>query len=364
MTFTGTRFGTFPFLLFDFAVIALLLSLCCYRFAVIDWPFQGDTLPLLPFLALFTSTCNRTITSTMPEKFDYFKADLFEVVYLVLQPKLTQEQKDGIVAGLNSRGHAFTWNAIRYCSFLLYLFPSQLYHFTTSPLHHLLCLDTRILLPAIHHAFLRRHQGRSARCHLPGRPASLAGAEGRGHPHPELARASHGLERRPVQLLLPQCLPCFLGLSTQHKLVSFHLKHTHSNPSLKMAATRKLQNWSPETHEDILISLLEHIKPGPQDWAHVMASLQARGHTFTESALKYDRVSLPFPSSRFHFSSSAVFSLLSRASTIPPIKTSTIFSAGNVPYDRLSLQNGHHLGRGCSPLPSTGGLPPRDIHFR
>lgn len=49
----------------------------------------------------------------MPTKFGDIKADLFEAIYLVVQPSLTQEQKDEVVSILNSRGHDMVWNAIR-----------------------------------------------------------------------------------------------------------------------------------------------------------------------------------------------------------------------------------------------------------
>lgn len=54
-----------------------------------------------------------------------------------------------------------------------------------------------------------------------------------------------------------------------------------------MSASRKLQNWCAQTHEDILLAFVEHTKPAPGDWAQVMAYLHGRGYTFTESALKY-----------------------------------------------------------------------------
>ena len=54
-----------------------------------------------------------------------------------------------------------------------------------------------------------------------------------------------------------------------------------------MAGSRKLQNWDPQTHEAILIALVDHVKPAPGDWAGVMAALHVQGYTFTEGALKY-----------------------------------------------------------------------------
>jgi len=49
----------------------------------------------------------------MPAKFEDIKADLFEAIYLVVQPSLTQEQKAEVVSILNSRGRYMVWNAIR-----------------------------------------------------------------------------------------------------------------------------------------------------------------------------------------------------------------------------------------------------------
>jgi hypothetical protein len=54
---------------------------------------------------------------------------------------------------------------------------------------------------------------------------------------------------------------------------------------------RVLQSWDPQVHEDILLAVLDHIKPDAAGWSQVMETLRAQGHTFTEGALKY--VSLP-----------------------------------------------------------------------
>ncbi|KAK4155223.1 hypothetical protein C8A00DRAFT_13709 [Chaetomidium leptoderma] len=52
-----------------------------------------------------------------------------------------------------------------------------------------------------------------------------------------------------------------------------------------MAGRRVLQNWDAETHEAILLALIEHMKPTGGDWSAVVASLHGKGHTFTEGAL-------------------------------------------------------------------------------
>ncbi|KAK3903357.1 hypothetical protein C8A05DRAFT_14676 [Staphylotrichum tortipilum] len=51
---------------------------------------------------------------------------------------------------------------------------------------------------------------------------------------------------------------------------------------------RTLQNWDAETHEGILLALIEHIKPNGNVWSAVVASLRAKGYTFTEGALVKD----------------------------------------------------------------------------
>lgn len=46
--------------------------------------------------------------------------------------------------------------------------------------------------------------------------------------------------------------------------------------------------WDANVHEDILISLFQHIKPSSEDWSNVMRDLQEKGYSFTEGALRYD----------------------------------------------------------------------------
>ncbi|KAF4502852.1 hypothetical protein FAGAP_900 [Fusarium agapanthi] len=53
-------------------------------------------------------------------------------------------------------------------------------------------------------------------------------------------------------------------------------------------AKRQVMQWDANVHEDILISLFQHIKPSVEDWSNVMGDLQQKGYTFTEGALRYD----------------------------------------------------------------------------
>ncbi|KAM0240691.1 hypothetical protein ACHAPO_002592 [Fusarium lateritium] len=51
---------------------------------------------------------------------------------------------------------------------------------------------------------------------------------------------------------------------------------------------RQVMVWDANVHEDILISLFQHIKPSSDDWTNVMNDLQEKGYSFTESALRYE----------------------------------------------------------------------------
>jgi hypothetical protein len=46
-----------------------------------------------------------------------------------------------------------------------------------------------------------------------------------------------------------------------------------------------LQNWGSQTHDDVLIALVDRMKPNGADWTAVVASLRPKGYASTESAL-------------------------------------------------------------------------------
>ncbi len=54
-----------------------------------------------------------------------------------------------------------------------------------------------------------------------------------------------------------------------------------------MGGQRTLQNWDAETHEAILLALIDHMKPTGGDYSVVVSSLRNKGYTFTEGALTY-----------------------------------------------------------------------------
>ncbi|KAJ6441955.1 C-myc promoter-binding protein [Purpureocillium lavendulum] len=49
---------------------------------------------------------------------------------------------------------------------------------------------------------------------------------------------------------------------------------------------RQVQKWDPSVHEDILISLFQHLSLSAGEWAALMNDMQAKGYTFTEGALR------------------------------------------------------------------------------
>ncbi|KAF4415482.1 hypothetical protein FACUT_13366 [Fusarium acutatum] len=59
-------------------------------------------------------------------------------------------------------------------------------------------------------------------------------------------------------------------------------------PIVVAMVKRQVMQWDANVHEDILISLFQHIKPSAEDWSNVMGDLQQKGYTFTEGALRYD----------------------------------------------------------------------------
>ncbi|KAL2185284.1 hypothetical protein L209DRAFT_712579, partial [Thermothelomyces heterothallicus CBS 203.75] len=64
------------------------------------------------------------------------------------------------------------------------------------------------------------------------------------------------------------------------------IRHTtHKATDITVTMPRTLQNWDAETHEAVLLALIEHMKPNGSDWSAVVASLRPKGYTFSEGAL-------------------------------------------------------------------------------
>ncbi|KAL2180003.1 uncharacterized protein P884DRAFT_267655 [Thermothelomyces heterothallicus CBS 202.75] len=74
------------------------------------------------------------------------------------------------------------------------------------------------------------------------------------------------------------CLPVVI-----HEQVLRHT--THKATDITVTMPRTLQNWDAETHEAVLLALIEHMKPNGSDWSAVVASLRPKGYTFSEGAL-------------------------------------------------------------------------------
>ncbi|KAF4961464.1 hypothetical protein FSARC_10173 [Fusarium sarcochroum] len=84
----------------------------------------------------------------------------------------------------------------------------------------------------------------------------------------------------------------------QHSISSFSpflIFHFHYQDIM---AKRQIMTWDANVHEDILICLFQHIKPSPEDWANVMSDLQEKGYTFTEGALRYETWGFSAPSGK------------------------------------------------------------------
>ncbi|KAK0705121.1 hypothetical protein B0H67DRAFT_450896, partial [Lasiosphaeris hirsuta] len=73
------------------------------------------------------------------------------------------------------------------------------------------------------------------------------------------------------------------GHQTNWNAIRFQVTQVTQVPQIAMP--RILQKWDSEVHEDILLALVKHWAPRPDDWRAVMATLQAQGYTFSESAL-------------------------------------------------------------------------------
>jgi hypothetical protein len=97
-----------------------------------------------------------------------------------------------------------------------------------------------------------------------------------------------------------------------------------------MPGQRTLQQWDDDTHRDILLALLEQMRPSGADWARIVARLHEKGYKFSEGALTYvwaraagagTGSRLPVPLTRIpqdSFSLSPRFPLLHLFSLAPP----------------------------------------------
>ncbi|KAL2171639.1 hypothetical protein VTG60DRAFT_2207 [Thermothelomyces hinnuleus] len=82
----------------------------------------------------------------------------------------------------------------------------------------------------------------------------------------------------PANFMNDICLPVVI-----HEQVLRHTTHKATDVTVTMPRT--LQNWDAETHEAVLLALIEHMKPNGSDWSAVVASLRPKGYTFSEGAL-------------------------------------------------------------------------------
>ncbi|KLO91397.1 uncharacterized protein Y057_9378 [Fusarium fujikuroi] len=97
----------------------------------------------------------------------------------------------------------------------------------------------------------------------------------------------------------------------------------HPFPIIVAMAKRQVMQWDANVHEDILISLFQHIKPSAEDWSNVMGDLQQKGYTFTEGALRFPSL---LTSSSF-LSFLLLLSHISENSTLKPFSSLPVSSS-------------------------------------
>lgn len=183
-------------------------------------------------------------------KWEEIRDDVFEAIIQVLPP-ISKEQQAEILAMLQAKGHVVTWNAVRYVLEL-----------------------RRLLAPE---------------------------PERRGSTWRPLPEQVFGVAAwlRTLLLLLPSGfalllfshLPinfAFLSFSPASRQLYLHIQaHKITRMSETKRARRTLQTWDADTHQAILLALIDHIKPSGSDWSAVVETLRGKGYTFTEGALVY-----------------------------------------------------------------------------
>ncbi|GAB1313054.1 hypothetical protein MFIFM68171_03264 [Madurella fahalii] len=55
--------------------------------------------------------------------------------------------------------------------------------------------------------------------------------------------------------------------------------------AIRMPGRRTLQHWDADTHQAVLLALVEQMKPTGADWTGVVALLRGKGYGFSEGAL-------------------------------------------------------------------------------
>ncbi|KAL1841419.1 hypothetical protein VTJ49DRAFT_7096 [Mycothermus thermophilus] len=77
-----------------------------------------------------------------------------------------------------------------------------------------------------------------------------------------------------------------LFLKRQRHLAGRELPDGHYTVTMSRV-NRRLHHWDADTHVDVLIAVLEHMKPTAKDFTSIMEALREKGYTFTEGALMY-----------------------------------------------------------------------------
>jgi hypothetical protein len=190
-------------------------------------------------------------------KWEEIRDDLFEAIIQV-QPTINKEQQADIVKIMQARGHDTSWNAIRYVYYACQSWDDNLAANSNHPEQVLGVAAWLGLVPTTFSILLRALPPTS---HLP-----------------------HFSSPQLLYKLRPFPTPSLHCHSKQHtnQQPKHHKQYKHT-----VTMGRILQNWDAETHEDILVALIEHMRPVGSDWAAVTAALRSKGYTFTEGALVY-----------------------------------------------------------------------------
>ncbi|KAK0766921.1 hypothetical protein N5P37_000651 [Trichoderma harzianum] len=125
------------------------------------------------------------------------------------------------------------------------------------------------------------------------------------------------------------------GHVTSWSAIRYYLPNPSFSPSNCLAALIKaiyleLMKWTPQVHEDILVSVFYNLTLSTEDWAKVMNDLKEMGYTFSESALRTkSALNSLYACTSLHFTASWRRAKNRQNNLLPPIYSCPLFSSGN-----------------------------------
>lgn len=208
------------------------------------------------FQLIFASRYSLCLSEKMA-RWEDIRDDLFEAI-IQIQPTINRDQQAEIVKILRARGHDTSWNAIRYVCYTCQSWDESLVVTLGKCLgwqHGSVCF----LFYQFQHPFSH------SASNFPSTSLFLS-----------VSTSSLQVTILHHQIFAPPLATAQKPTRQARK----HHKHT-------ITMGRILQNWDGETHEDILLALVQHMRPVGSDWAAVTAALHRKGYTFSEGALVY-----------------------------------------------------------------------------